>query len=131
MLRLLPLRLAAVAALTLALASPTAGQVPAPSPDRWQLTLTDHSYLWDVRLVRLTGDTLTVTARDSAIGAPVQNITEIRLLPETILRVGDGHRSAIGALGDNNAPVFDLAPLPIAARRKTIQALLDYQATVR
>lgn len=131
MLRLLPLRLAAVAALTLALASPTAGQVPAPSPDRWQLTLADHSYLWDVRLVRLTGDTLTVTARDSAIGAPVQNITEIRLLPETILRVGDGHRSAIGALGDNNAPVFDLASLSIAARRKTIQALLDYQATIR
>lgn len=129
--RRLPTRLAAAAALTLALASPLTGQAPAPGPDRWQLTLTDQSYIWDVRLVRLTGDTLTVTARDSIISAPIGSITEIRLLPETILRVGDGHRSAIGALGDNNAPIFDLAKLPIAARRKTIQALLDYEATAQ
>lgn len=120
-------------ALCIGTASVATGQTsaPAPSPHRWQLTLADQSYLWNVRLVRLTGDTLTVSLGDSLIGTPIRQIREIQLLPETILRVGDGHRSGIGALGDNNSPVFDLAALAIAARRKKIQALLDYEATLR
>lgn len=49
--------------------------------------VSDQHYLWDVRLVKLAGDTLIVRNRDSLIGAPVARIAEMRLLPETILSV--------------------------------------------
>jgi hypothetical protein len=104
-----------------------AAQTAAPSPDRWQLTFADQSYLWDVRLVRLDGDTLVVRSRDSLIDAPVAQLTELRLLPETILKVGDGHRSGIGALSDNNVRVVDLGPMGANARRVTLQAILTRQ----
>ena len=108
--------------------APLAAQTSSPAPDRWQLTLKDRSYLWNVRLVRLSQDTLTVRSTDSLIAQPIQDISSIQLLAETVLRVGDGHRSGIGALGDNNSPVVDLAPLALSARRQRIQALLDYEA---
>jgi hypothetical protein len=107
-----------------------AAQTPAPSPDRWQLTFADQRYLWDVRLVRLDGDTLVVRSRDSLIDAPVAQLTELRLLPETILKVGDGHRSGIGALSDDNVRVVDLAPMDASARRATLQAILARQPVV-
>jgi hypothetical protein len=108
-------------------AASAAAQTAAPSPDRWQLTFTDQSYLWDVRLVRLDGDTLVVRSRDSLIDTPIAQLTELRLLPETILKVGDGHRSGIGALGDNNVRVVDLAPMDANARRATLQTILTRQ----
>lgn len=114
-------------------ASPLAAQTDAsaPSADRWQLTLTDQSYVWNVRLVRLSGDTLIVRTHDSLVATPIQDITEIQLLGETILRVGDGHRSGVGALGDNNSPTIALAKLPLPDRRKRIQAILEYEATAK
>jgi hypothetical protein len=131
MLRLLALRLVPLAALSLLTSSSLVGQTPASGPDRWQLTLNDQSYLWNVRLVRLSGDTLTVRSRDSLIATPLKEIKEIQLLAETILRVGDGHRSGIGALADNNSPVIDLAPLALTARRQMIQTLLDHEALAK
>lgn len=106
-------------------------QAPDSSPDRWQLTLNDQSYVWNVRLVRLSGDTLIVRSRDSLVSLPIRDIKEIQLLGETILRVQDGHRSGIGALGDNNSPIVDLASLALTARRERLQALVDHEASPR
>jgi hypothetical protein len=131
MVRRLALSLLAAVAPTLFCLSSLAAQAPASSPDRWQLTLKDRSFLWNVRLVRLSGDTLTVRSADSLVATPIQDITSIQLLAETILRVGDGHRSGVGALGDNNSPVVDLTQLALAARRQRIQALVDYEASHR
>jgi len=131
MVRQLVLRLVAAVPLNLLAISPLAAQSATASPDRWQLTLNDQSYVWNVRLVRLSGDTLTVRSTDSLIATPIQEIKAIQLLAETILRVGDGHRSGVGALGDNNSPVIDLAPLALTARRQRIQAILDYEASPR
>jgi len=117
----------AVVTTSLLMAARVVAQTEAPSPDRWQLTLTDQSYLWDVRLVRLDGDTLVVRSRDSLIDVPVARLTELRLLPETVLKVGDGHRSGIGALSDNNVRVVDLAPMDVAARRSTLVTILARQ----
>ena len=117
----------AVVTTSLLMAARVVAQTQAPSPDRWQLTLTDQSYLWDVRLVRLDGDTLVVRSRDSLIDVPVARLTELRLLPETVLKVGDGHRSGIGALSDNNVRVVDLAPMDVAARRSTLVTILARQ----
>jgi hypothetical protein len=112
----------------LASTTPLLAQEAAPLPERWQLTFTDQSYLWDVRLVRLAGDTLVVLSRDSLIPTSVAALTELRLLPETILKVGDGHRSGIGALSDNNVRVVDMAALSLAERRKTLATILSHQA---
>jgi len=117
----------AVVTTSLLMAARVVAQTEAPSPDRWQLTFTDQSYLWDVRLVRLDGDTLVVRSRDSLIDVPVARLTELRLLPETVLKVGDGHRSGIGALSDNNVRVVDLAPMDVAARRSTLVTILARQ----
>lgn len=125
------LRLAPAVVLGVLGVAPLRAQASPPSPDRWQVTLEDQSYLWNVRLVRLSQDTLTVRSTDSVIATPIQDIASIQLLAETILRVGDGHRSGVGALGDNNSPVVDLAPLGLSARRQRIQALLDYEAAHR
>lgn len=131
MARRLILRLASAVALGVLGVVPLTAQTSSPTPDRWQLTLADQSYLWNVRLVGLSHDTLTVRSSDSLIATPIQDISSIQLLAETILRVGDGHRSGVGALGDNNSPVVDLAPLTLSARRQRIQALLDYEAAHR
>ena len=45
--------------------APLAAQTSSPAPDRWQLTLKDRSYPWNVRLVRLSQDT---TADSGAAG---------------------------------------------------------------
>lgn len=129
--RWLILRLAPALALSVLSLAPVAAQTSSATPDRWQVTLKDRSYLWNVRLVRLSHDTLTVRSRDSLIATPIQDISSIQLLAETILRVGDGHRSGVGALGDNNSPVIDLAPLALSARRERIEALLEYDAAHR
>jgi hypothetical protein len=110
-------------ALSLSAGSLAAQSAP-PLPPRWQLTTSDQNYIWDVRLERLSGDTLIVQQHDSLIGVPLAGIAELRLLPETILQVGDGHHSAISALAGDNPDVYDLAPLDLAGRKATIQTIL-------
>ena len=123
--------LALTATLLLSATSLVQGQAPVPAalPNRWQVTLNDQSYLWDVRLVRLAGDTLVVKSPEGLMNAPVARITELRLLPETVLQVQDGHRSAIGALGDDNVRVVDFMPLSMADRRAAIERILAIQAS--
>lgn len=125
MIRRLILRLAPAAALSALHFSALAAQA---SPDRWQLTLNDGSYIWNVRLVSLAADTLVVRSTDSLIATPIRNIAAIQLLAETVLTVQDGHRSGIGALGDNNSPVVELTSLPLDARRQRLKALVEYEA---
>ncbi len=110
-------------------ARPAAAQSSTSLPERWQLTLNDQRYIWDVRLVKLVSDTLIVQDRDSLVRTPIARIAEMRLLPETILLVGDGHHSAISALGGDNPYVYDLTQFDIAARRSTIQTILSHQAS--
>lgn len=50
-------------------APPATGQTTASPSHRWQLTLDDQRYLWDVRLVRLAGHTLITRERDSLVGS--------------------------------------------------------------
>ncbi len=105
-------------------ALPAAAQTAAPTDDRWQFTLDDQQYVWDVRLVKLVGDTLIVRQSDSLIRAPIARINEMRTLQRTTLLVGDGHYSAINTLAGGNAEVYDLARLDFAERRSAIQNIL-------
>src|ERR1044071_4036782 len=42
--------------------------------ERWQVALDDGSYVWDIRLVRLAGDSLVVRQWDSLVSVPVAHI---------------------------------------------------------
>ena len=47
---------ATIAAAALSLAALSATPLAAQQQDRWQVTLDQDRYVWDVRLVRLDGD---------------------------------------------------------------------------
>jgi hypothetical protein len=95
--------------------------------DRWQVTLDDERYVWDIRLVRLDGDSLVVRQSDSLVSVPVAHINEIRLIRKSEMQVGAGEGGGAGAMsalvgGDDE--VYDLTPLEFADRLRTIQKIL-------
>ena len=68
--------------------------VPAPAQtaddDRWQVFTETGDYIWDIRLVRLNGDSLVYRRADSVGTVRVQQIKELRLIRKTAMRIGDG-----------------------------------------
>ena len=115
--------LAAVAALTLA--CPLAAQ----QDERWQVTLDGEQYVWDIRLVRLDGDSLVVRQADSLVGVSVAHITEIRLIRKSEVRSeGDGV-AAMNALVGADDEIYDLTSLDLAERRRSIQKILQLHPT--
>jgi hypothetical protein len=116
MLRLLGATLAAVTAL--------ARPLPAQD-DRWQISLDNDQYVWDIRLVRLDGDSLFVRQSDSLLGVPVAHIKELRLIRKTEVQLGGGDAGgAMGALTGADDEVYDLSPLEFAERIRTVQRIL-------
>ena len=112
---LLPLLLALAAA-------PLAAQ-----DDRWQVTLDSQEYVWDIRLVRLDGDSLVVRQADSLRAVPVDRISEIRLIRKSEIQLGDGATAgAMGALMGSDDEVYDFTPLEFADRIRAIQKILLY-----
>ena len=109
--------------LLLALAQTARGQ-----DDRWQVTLDDERYVWDIRLVRLDGDSLIVRQSDSLVSVPVAHINEIRLIRKSEVHVGAGGAAggagAMSALVGGDDEVYDLTPLEFADRLRTIQKIL-------
>lgn len=108
-------------ALLLALAPPLAAQ-----DDRWQVTLDDDHYVWDIRLVRLDGDSLIVRQADSLIRVPVAHIKEIRLIQKSEVEMtgGGATAGAMSALTGSDDEVYDLTPLEFADRLRTVQKIL-------
>ena len=94
------------------------------SRDRWQVTLDDDRYVWNVGLVELSGDTLIVRQSDSLVRTPVGRIRELRRFQKMQLEVGDEHGSAIRALSGAQDDIYDLAALGPGARREAIQKIL-------
>jgi hypothetical protein len=108
-------------ALLLTIAGPLAAQ-----DDRWQVTLDDDSYVWDIRLVRLDGDSLVVRQADSLRRVPVAHINELRLIRKSEMQVGaagDG-AGAMSALTGSDDEIYDLTPLEYADRLRTVQKIL-------
>ena len=71
------------------LASLLLGQAAAaqnPSDDRWQIGLESGEYIWDVRLVKLTGDSLLFRQADTVGVTRVNQITEIRLIRKLFMK---------------------------------------------
>jgi hypothetical protein len=108
-------------ALLLALAQAATAQ-----DNRWQVALDDDSYVWDIRLVRLDGDSLVVRQADSLVRVPVGRISEIRLIRKSEIRLGGGSAAggAMSALMGGDDEVYDLTPLEFADRLRTVQKIL-------
>ena len=94
--------------------------------DRWQISLDDDRYVWDIRLLKLEGDSLFVRQSDSTVGVPVAHIKELRLIRKSEVGLGDGGQmaGAMNALVGGDDEVYDLTPLEFAERIRTLQKIL-------
>jgi hypothetical protein len=93
--------------------------------DRWQVTVDADSYVWDVQLVRLDGDSLVVRQADSLVRVPVNHISELRLIRKTEMQAGDASAAAtMNALTGSDDEIYDLSALEFAERLRTIQKIL-------
>lgn len=117
------MRVLIFASLCLAVAVPVAAQDR--NDDRWQVGLEDGSYVWDIRLVRLAGDSLVYRQADSTGWVSVQQVRELRLIRKTVMRVGEGAGAggAINALTGSDDEVYDLNTLGYAERIRAIQQI--------
>jgi hypothetical protein len=98
----------------------------AAQDDRWQVALDDDRYVWDIRLVRLDGDSLVVRQSDSLVRVPVVHINEIRLIRKSEMQMAGGGTTAgaMSALVGGDDEVYDLAPLDFADRLRAVQKIL-------
>jgi hypothetical protein len=112
-------RIGSILLLALALARPLAAQ-----DERWQVTLDGERYVWDIRLVRLDGDSLIVRQSDSLVHVPVAQITEVRLIRKSESRSDDGGGGVMSALTGSDDEVYDLSPLDFAGRLCSLQKIL-------
>src|SRR5260370_7661303 len=55
--------------------------------DRWQMTLSDGTILWEIRLVRFSHDTLVVCHADSTYAFPIARVDELRLVQKSVRHV--------------------------------------------
>jgi len=103
-----------------------AQDTPKPSDDRWQIGLENGQYIWDIRLVRLQGDTLVFRQADTLGTVSVQQVGELRLIQKSTMRIGQGAAAggAISALTGSDDEVYDLLTLDYPARIRTIQQIL-------
>ncbi len=94
--------------------------------DRWQITVENGEYIWDIRLVRLTGDSLVYRQADSLHSVGVQQIREMRLIRKSTMRIGEGADGggAMSALTGSDDEVYDFQTLDYAARLRAIQQIL-------
>jgi hypothetical protein len=119
-LRLLPL-------LLIPLTTPVV-PAPAQSPDddRWQIGTESGEYIWDIRLVRLAGDSLVFSQADTLGTVQVQRITELRLIRKTTMRIGEGQGAGavMAALTGSDDEVYDFQALDFPARIRAIQQIL-------
>jgi hypothetical protein len=108
----------------------TTHAVPAPAQtssddDRWQVATEAGDYIWDIRLVRLTGDSLVFRQADTLGAVQVQQIKELRLIRKTTMRIGEGAGAggAMAALTGSDDEVYDFQTLDFPARLRAIQQI--------
>lgn len=106
-------------------ATPAPALAQSADDDRWQITLESGDYIWDIRLVRLAGDSLLYRQRDSLGATSVQTIRELRLIRKSVMRIGDGAGAggAINALTGSDDEIYDMQTLDYPARIRMIQQI--------
>jgi hypothetical protein len=117
-----PPRLSTVIVLLLSLA-PAVVSGQGKDDDRWQIGLDSGDYIWDIRLVRLAGDSLLFRQADTLGSVSVQQIKELRLIRKTEMRLGDAG-GVLAALTGTDDEVYDLNTMEYAARLRALQQVL-------
>lgn len=107
-------------------ATPTTVNPAALRGDRWQITRADGEILWDLRLVKLDGESLVISLRDSIVTVQVAEIDEIRLIKKSSLTLGEGGGGGMAALMGTDDEIYDFKPLEFADRLRAVQKLLLY-----
>ena len=122
---------ASAALLLVALAAaPAAAQGAAPPPegwsrhDRWQLAMHDGSYLWELRLVGVRGDTLVARQADTLVRVPLERVDELRLVQPSVRRTGEQNRATANALAGADDEVYALVRYAPGERRKVVEQAL-------
>lgn len=111
-----------VAALLLMPGIAVAQQEDAPvDTDRWQIQTEAGDYIWDIRLLKLSGDTLLFKQADTVGRARVAQIRELRLIRKTVVHGAGEGGGAAAALTGSNDEIYDFASLDFAARVRAIQ----------
>jgi hypothetical protein len=100
-------------------------QSPRSADDRWQLTLADGTYLWDVRLVKLDADSIHTRRGDSLAVVWVGQVNELRLIRKSEMQLGTPG-GAMAALTGADDEVYDLTPLDFADRLRAVQKIFLY-----
>lgn len=109
-------------ALLLAPAVAAAQEEDAPvDTDRWQIQTEAGDYIWDIRLLKLSGDTLLFKQADTVGRAKVAQIRELRLIRKTVVHGAGEGGGAAAALTGSNDEIYDLGTLDFAARVRAIQ----------
>jgi hypothetical protein len=127
--RIFPCLTAGLLAASSAAAQDTVARNTPSFDDRWQLTLNDGSYLWDVRLVRLAGDTIHVRGRDSSAAVTIAQVNELRLIRKSEMQLGTPG-GAMAALTGADDEVYDLTPLEFADRLRAVQKIFLFHPPV-
>jgi hypothetical protein len=94
------------------------------SDDRWQLTLENGQYIWDVRLVKLDGQNLVYRRADSTGQVSVGDITEIRRIRKSEVRLDEGAAGSMAALTGADDEVYDFRTLDFGGRLRAVQGIL-------
>ena len=130
------LRLAAASAalvLTALAAAPAAAQGSASTAappdgwsrhDRWQVSMHDGSYLWELRLVGVRGDTLVARQADSVVLVPLERVDELRLVQASVKRTGEQNRATANALAGADDEVYALVRYAPGEQRKVVEQAL-------
>jgi hypothetical protein len=112
------------ALLLLTVFPPRAAEAQSKNSDRWQITTENGDYIWDIHLVRLTGDSLVYRQTDSIAAITVSMIKELRLIRKTEVRLGDGAGGAMAALTGADDEIYDFQTLDFPGRIRAIQQVL-------
>jgi len=92
--------------------------------DRWQLTLENGNYIWDVRLVRLDGQNLVYRQADSTAQVSVGDIAEVRRIRKSEVRLDEGAAGSMAALTGADDEIYDFRTLDFDGRLRAVQGIL-------
>lgn len=104
--------------------APVVARAQGKDEDRWQIGLESGDYIWDIRLVRLAGDSLVFRQADTLGSVSVQTVKELRLIRKTEMRLGEGGGGAMAALTGSDDEVYDLNTMDYGARLRALQQVL-------
>ncbi|MFL5576434.1 MAG: hypothetical protein ACJ79S_10750 [Gemmatimonadaceae bacterium] len=129
--RLLPLALLLLASAPVAAPAQSSAGLTAHA-DRWQVLLNSGSYLYDVHLVRASGDTLVVTRNDTvpagALALPLADVDELRLIQASVKTVGHGARGTFAGLAGADDAVYKLSRFDPDERRRIVARIFSERA---